>query len=80
MPHPNSAVKTKNYSYNITAVMYSNRNPVPLAHTFYVLDHNGECVDEFDTFEAAKKCYINQSPEHFVGAWQVIAVQMITLQ
>lgn len=80
MSHSISEVKTKNYSYNITPIMYSNRNPIPLAHTFYVLDHNGECVDEFDTFEEAKECYMNQSPETLVGAWQVFAVQMVTLQ
>lgn len=71
--------QTRNYSYNITSVMYSNVNPVPLAHTFYVLDHNGECVDEFDEFADAQFCYRNQSPAHLVGAWQVFAVQMVTL-
>lgn len=70
---------TKNYSYNITSVMYSNVNPVPLAHTFYVLDHNGECVDEFDEFSDAQLCYRDQSPAHLVGAWQVFAVQMVIL-
>lgn len=79
MSHHTSEVKTKNYSYNITPFMYSNTNPVPLAHTFYVLDHNGECVDEFSDFNSAKDCYINQSPETLVGAWQVFAVQMVTL-
>ena len=75
--HKRINCRTQNVLYNLTPYAYTKRNPLPDAHTFVVLDHNGECVDEFDEWEDARKCYLNQSPETLVGAWLIYGVCMV---
>jgi hypothetical protein len=72
--------RTRNYLVNLTSIAYT-KNPIFTSryHTFVVLDHNGECVDEFDTWQDAQQCYINQSPVEFVGAWLLYGVTQVTL-
>lgn len=71
--------RTLNVCKNLTPYAFSKRNPLPTAHTFFVLDHNGECVDEFDLWEDARECYINQSPAELVGAWLLYGITTETL-
>jgi hypothetical protein len=70
---------SRNYMKNVTPFAYQNNSPVPDAHTYFVIDHNGECVDEFDEWKEAKECYQSQSPENLVGAWLIYAVELVTL-
>lgn len=71
-------VETRNVTVNLTHYAFSKVNPLPNAHTFFVLDHNEECVDEFDEWEDARLCYQNQSPEYLVGAWLIYGIVMVT--
>lgn len=74
------SVITRNYITNLTSLAYTKHlASLSKYHTFYVLDHNGECVDEFDEWQDAVDCYKNQSPPELVGAWLLYGVQMVTL-
>lgn len=69
--------RTQNIMQNLTCFAYSKRNPLPQAHTYLVIDHNGECVDEFSEWEDATQCYLEQSPENLVGAWTIHGIFMV---
>lgn len=58
---------------NITCSMYQKHSPVPEAHTYAVLDYTGKCILETDTYEEAKRCYLEQPDCYTVGAWLVYA-------
>lgn len=68
---------TLNITSNLTRFAYCKTSPLPNAHTYLVIDHNGECVNEFSEWEDATQCYLNQSPETLVGAWLIYGVCMV---
>lgn len=50
---------------------------MPEAHTYFVLDHEGICVGEFDTWEKAAQCYLEQSPCELIGAWLLFGLKAV---
>jgi hypothetical protein len=71
--------RTRNYMKNVTCYAYSSKSPCENAHTYFVMDHNGECVCETSDWSDAVEYYRSESPETLVGAWVVYAVELVTL-
>ena len=70
---------TRNYLRDITSHIYSKVNPTPNAHTFLLLDSEGECVEEFTGFYELQEFYFDLiNNEYPVG--RILAIEMVTLQ